>query len=112
MVLVKLTRLDGLVLRLTSWDKPVVHDGETWDPSDGIQLSAIQATAGGAADDVEATGLLTDDGISEQDLTYLGISYHHDGRSREAGATLLARVCAAIFLTVVLSRRFGQRLQK
>lgn len=67
-VLTKLTRSDGLVLRLTSWDRPVVHDGETWDPSDGIQLSAIQATAGGAADDVEAQGFLTDDRITEEDL--------------------------------------------
>jgi uncharacterized phage protein (TIGR02218 family) len=67
-VLVQLTRTDGLVLRLTSWDRTVSHDGEEWDPSDGIQISAIQATASGAADDLSASGFLTDDRITEIDL--------------------------------------------
>jgi uncharacterized phage protein (TIGR02218 family) len=67
-ILVRLTRRDSAVLRMTSWDKAVTHDGVQWDPSDGVQLSAIQAAAGSGADDLEASGFLSDSRISEQDL--------------------------------------------
>lgn len=67
-VLAQLTRADGLVLRLTSWDREVTHDGEVWDPSDGIQISAIQSTSSGTVDDLSASGFLTDDRITEVDL--------------------------------------------
>lgn len=66
----KITRLDGTEYAYTTHDEPIVYRGSTFIPCDSLRASAISSTtaSGAEAGDVEVTGLISDNGISEDDI--------------------------------------------
>jgi len=67
----KITRLDGQTFTYTTHDEPLVYRGETYTPCNSLRASASAqsgATAGEAGD-VEMSGIISDAGITEEDLS-------------------------------------------
>lgn len=64
----KITRQDGVVLGFTDHDQKLTIDGVTYVASSGFMRSAISNSGDTSVDNLEATGFLDDDTISEQDL--------------------------------------------
>lgn len=65
----RIERQDGQVFAFTSLDRDLSFRGETYRSCDSLMASAIETTAGlGEGGDLELTGLLSDDSISEDDL--------------------------------------------
>lgn len=66
----KITRLDGQVFAYTAHDEPVDYNGTTYSPCDSLKATAVSGgvEAGADAGDVEITGIISDTGITEEDL--------------------------------------------
>lgn len=67
----KITRLDGQTFTYTTHDEPIIYLGETYSPCESLRASASAqsgATAGEAGD-IEMTGIISDAGITEEDLS-------------------------------------------
>lgn len=65
----KITRTDGVVIALTSHDRPHEIDGLIYSPCNSLTPSASAAQAEmGAAGDMELSGILSTEAISSQDL--------------------------------------------
>ncbi|RYG48558.1 DUF2163 domain-containing protein, partial [bacterium] len=67
-VLVTITREDGYQIGFTSSQRRIVFDGVEHRPTDALALSALQQTAGQGIDNADATGAITDDRVTDQDL--------------------------------------------
>lgn len=65
---VKVVRKDGLTLGFTSHDLPLLSNGVEYFPSGSMSASAVQSTTSVSSDNLEVTGVLTDDRITESDL--------------------------------------------
>lgn len=65
----KITRRDGRVFRYTSHDRPVLYGGQTYQSCRSLNPSASEnASSLGSVGNIELTGIIDDDGISEADL--------------------------------------------
>ena len=65
----KITRRDGLVFRYTSHDRPVKYGNEVYKSCRSLDPSASEnASELGSVGNIELTGIIDDDGISEADL--------------------------------------------
>lgn len=64
-----ITRKDGLVLGFTDCDLPLAFDGIDFAAQAGMTARAITQTSGLSVDNTEGMGVLTDDRISEADIT-------------------------------------------
>lgn len=64
----QVVRADGTVLAFTDHDDVVVFDGVTFRARDGMSAGAIEQTTGLAVDNTEAAGVLSDSGITEDDI--------------------------------------------
>ncbi|MEM6307066.1 MAG: DUF2163 domain-containing protein [Pseudomonadota bacterium] len=64
-----ITRIDGQVLGFTDCDLPLTFDGITFAAQAGMTARAVTQTAGLAVDNTEGMGVLTDDRISDADIT-------------------------------------------
>lgn len=78
----RITRVDGTVFAYTTHDQPIISMGTTFIPCDSLRASASGQSASVnkvGAGDIEAVGLIADDGINDADL-YGGL---FDGASVE-----------------------------
>jgi uncharacterized phage protein (TIGR02218 family) len=66
----KITRLDGQVFAYTTHDEPITYLGTTYIPCDSLRASASSAgiSTGNDAGDIEMTGIVADDAISDEDI--------------------------------------------
>jgi len=64
----RIYRTDGVTLGFTSHDRALVFNGVKHRAAPGMQPTAIRRSSGLQSDDAEASGALTHDTISEQDL--------------------------------------------
>ena len=65
----KITRRDGRVFRYTSHDRPVRYGGQVYQSCRSLNPSASEnASSLGSVGNIELTGIIDDDGISEADL--------------------------------------------
>ncbi len=64
----RITRTDGIILRLTDTGMFINSLGETFDPADGMDPSAIEAAAGLSSQNFTITGVLSDSRITHDDL--------------------------------------------
>jgi uncharacterized phage protein (TIGR02218 family) len=67
----RITRRDGTVFAYTTHDAPITAIGSTFIPCDSLRASASGQSASVnkvGAGDIEAAGLISDDGITEEDL--------------------------------------------
>ncbi len=69
------TRTDGLVLGFTDHDAPLAFEGIEFRPESGLSALALVQGTGLAVDNTEATGVLSSDAITEEDL----LAGHFDG---------------------------------
>jgi uncharacterized phage protein (TIGR02218 family) len=67
-VCVRIERLDGQVVCVTTHDAPIQVGGETYDPMPGADPTAVRQEAGAGVDNLEVAGLITSEAISEADL--------------------------------------------
>lgn len=63
-----ITRTDGVVFRYTTHDADVQYAGETYKSAAGFDRSAMKSSANFAVDELEVTGLLRDDGITDEEM--------------------------------------------
>lgn len=63
-----LTRADGEEFFFTDHDEPITYDGRIYQPESGFLSTAVTATNTGAADNLDAEGVLDDETITEADL--------------------------------------------
>lgn len=78
----RITRVDGTVFAYTTHDQPITSMGTTFNPCDSLRASASGQSASVnkvGAGDIEAVGLISDDGLTDEDL-YAGL---FDGASVE-----------------------------
>lgn len=66
--LIKITRIDGIILGFTSFDKNIVIGGVTYLADGAFQASGIQNRAALSTDNLDIVGLLDSATISETDL--------------------------------------------
>ncbi|MDD3029978.1 MAG: DUF2163 domain-containing protein [Alphaproteobacteria bacterium] len=66
--LVKITRTDGTALGFTTHDRDIVLDDVTYKACSALTPSSIESRAGLAVDNLEATGILDSDAISDADV--------------------------------------------
>jgi uncharacterized phage protein (TIGR02218 family) len=66
----RIERTDGVVLAFTSHDRPITYGADTYSPCDSLNASASETSADveGIAN-VELTGIISDEGITEEDVT-------------------------------------------
>lgn len=64
----KVVRKDGFTLGVTDHDADLVIDGVTYASSDGYNRSAISNDASWSVDNLDVTGFMSDDRITEDDL--------------------------------------------
>lgn len=64
----RLTRNDGAVLGFTDHDRDLIFNGVTFRAGTGLSASQLETNLGLAAGTAEATGALSDDGLTESDL--------------------------------------------
>lgn len=64
----KVVREDGAVYGFTSHDKPIEHDGITYEASAGFVPTTVDTGNGLAVDDVELEGAISSDAITQEDL--------------------------------------------
>lgn len=65
---VKLTRQDGTVLGLVSLDRDLVVGGVTYEAMDPVTASAIQQRQDGSVDNLDVSGILTSNRITDTDI--------------------------------------------
>lgn len=66
--LIKIVRKDGFTLGFATIDVPLVYDGLTYEPTDGMSASAVESQVGTGVGNMEVIGVLTDDRITEEDV--------------------------------------------
>jgi uncharacterized phage protein (TIGR02218 family) len=67
----RIARVDGTVFAYTTHDQPITSMGTTFIPCDSLRASASGQSASVnkvGAGDIEAVGLISDDGLTEEDL--------------------------------------------
>ena len=64
----KIIRSDGMVYRFTDHDQDLTIEGELYLASEGYNRSALKGSSGTDTDEMELTGFLQHDALSEQDL--------------------------------------------
>lgn len=64
----RLTRNDGVVLGFTDHDRDLTFNGVTFRADTGLSASQLETNLGLAAGTAEASGALSDDGLTESDL--------------------------------------------
>ncbi len=67
----RITRVDGAVFAYTTHDQPITSMGTTFLPCDSLRASASGQSASVnkvGAGDIEAVGLISDDGLTDEDL--------------------------------------------
>lgn len=64
----KITRTDGLVFGFTDHDEPIPFGGTTYRPTSAFDASAVSTRGELNVDNLEAVGLLDDDGIAAEDI--------------------------------------------
>lgn len=64
----RLTRSDGAVLGFTDHDRDLIFNGVTFRADTGLSASQLETNLGLAAGTAEASGALSDDGLTESDL--------------------------------------------
>lgn len=64
----KLTRQDGTVMGFTSHDVDIVYDGVTYKASTGFAPTAVSTSSDISTDNLDATGMISDDSIKAEDL--------------------------------------------
>lgn len=64
----QITRKDGEVLRFTDHSSSIVFKGQVYSPSDGMDATAVQREGGVKSQNFEATGIISSDRITEDDL--------------------------------------------
>jgi uncharacterized phage protein (TIGR02218 family) len=64
----RLTRRDGTVLAFTDHDRPVVFDGDTYEPASGFDASEAVSQTGFATGGADVYGALSSDRLLEDDL--------------------------------------------
>ncbi|MFO0389898.1 MAG: DUF2163 domain-containing protein [Alphaproteobacteria bacterium] len=64
----KLTRRDTVILGFTSHDRDIVFESITYKASTGFTPSSIQSSSALNVDNLDAEGMLSDDGITEADI--------------------------------------------
>lgn len=67
-LIVTITRSDGYQVGFTTADRAIVFDGVEHRYTEAVTLSAFQASAGEAVDNAEASGAVTDDRVTDEDL--------------------------------------------
>jgi uncharacterized phage protein (TIGR02218 family) len=73
----KITRLDGVVYGFTSWDRPLVLDGVSYQATESLVSSALESTSDLTPDNVDIQGALNHDILDAVDL----MSGVYDGAS-------------------------------
>ncbi|MFM7630877.1 MAG: DUF2163 domain-containing protein [Alphaproteobacteria bacterium] len=73
----KITRLDGVVFGFTSWDRPLMLDGLSYQPTESLVGSALESTADLTPDNLDIQGALNHDVLDAADL----MSGVYDGAS-------------------------------
>ncbi len=73
----KITRLDGVVYGFTSWDRPLVLDGVSYQATESLVSSALESTSDLTPDNVDIQGALNHDVLDAVDL----MSGVYDGAS-------------------------------
>lgn len=66
--LARITRRDGTIIRLTSFDQDIVVGAETFVAADGYDHEKIEHRAGTKVDETEFTALLSSSAISKDDI--------------------------------------------
>lgn len=64
----RITRADGVVLRLCDWDVPLASDGETWTPNGSAERSSVRLGTGLQAGNLDITGFFASGQITEADM--------------------------------------------
>ncbi|MBB5277789.1 hypothetical protein HNR26_003878 [Rhizobium rosettiformans] len=64
----RITRQDGKVFRYTELDEDVTYQDEVYKSAAGFNKSAMKSSANFAVDEMEVTGFLRDDGISDEEM--------------------------------------------
>lgn len=64
----RITRQDGKVFHYTELDEDVPYLGDVYKSASGFNKSAMKSSANLAIDEMEVTGFLRDDGISDEEL--------------------------------------------
>jgi uncharacterized phage protein (TIGR02218 family) len=67
--LVKITRVDGVIKGFTTHDRDLTISSVTYKADGALTPSAIESRAGLAVDNLEVTGILDSDDISDADIT-------------------------------------------
>lgn len=64
----RITRADGVVLRLCDWDEPLESDGYTWAPNGSTERSSVRLGIGLAPGNLDIKGLFSSGQITDADL--------------------------------------------
>lgn len=64
----KITRADGVVLRLCDWDTQLSADGETWTPNGSAERSSVRLGTGLQAGNLDIKGFFASGQITETDI--------------------------------------------
>lgn len=64
----RLTRTDGVVLRLTDFDVAIASDGHTWLPNGSTERSSVRLGSGLGVDNLDISGIFSSGQITEADL--------------------------------------------
>ncbi|WP_338928210.1 DUF2163 domain-containing protein (plasmid) [Roseomonas mucosa] len=73
----RIARRDGVVLGATPHDRPLILDGLLYRPETAFAPSAIETKADMATDSLQLDGILTKDGVNEEDI---GAGLYDDAR--------------------------------
>jgi uncharacterized phage protein (TIGR02218 family) len=65
---IRLERKDGEVFLFTSNNRPMVIEGETYSPAEGLTSSAVRTSETTGVDNFDTKGIITDDRITDTDL--------------------------------------------
>lgn len=63
-----IARTDGVALKFTNHDLPLVVDGDTFTPMNGVSVSAKQKKTGLEVQNFEAVGIIDDTSVTHEDL--------------------------------------------
>lgn len=97
----RITRADGVVLRLADWDVPLASDSQTWLPNGSTERSSVRLGTGLQPGNVDIKGLFSSEQITEADLLAGRYDY---------AALLVSIAFAAVDLPSIplASGRFGE----
>lgn len=64
----KVIRQDGVVMGFTDHDRPFIYDGVSYEAQDGFNRTAISNDGSYSVDNLDVTGFLSSDNITEEDM--------------------------------------------